>query len=412
MEAESVIPAGAELLAADAALALVLAQQRGGHAAQHPQVLAGGPVLQPAVVLPEDHVQHPVQPVLHPPVIPRRRPQLRRAAAPAADVVRHLARLRAADPPEPRHPDDGPQVRPLVGGAQPAQVVQHTAGPLLLAAVAARLAQPQVVLDALEVGGDGRLEAFDDVGLQGRLVALDLQQVVGPALADRLGHLRLAAGGVDRHQSPLQLQQPQQPGDGGDLVGPVLDGHLAEQQGVGPDPGADQVQAGPAQAAAAAQGLAVDLDVVEAQPGAGGVDPGGEAVLEGAGGEVAEDVAEGVVAGDAVRQGQAQGRQPGLLGAAEGGDVFEALGPGEGGAQGDGQDVAGQVGGEARVAGVVQAGEVVGDAQAVGGGHRPSFRGGCPARIPKWRCKGNEPNALDRATSQVAWLNSGSRISP
>src|SRR5262249_42976128 len=140
MEAEVVVPGGAELLAADAALAVVLAEQRSRHAAEHHQVLGGRPVLQAAVVLPDDDVEHPVQPVLHAPVPPRRAAQLRGAAAAAADVVGHLASLRAAPPPEPGNPDDGPHVGPVVPAAQPAQVVQYTAGPLLLPAVPARLA--------------------------------------------------------------------------------------------------------------------------------------------------------------------------------------------------------------------------------------------------------------------------------
>src|SRR5205085_10165850 len=132
-------------------------------------------------------------------------------------------------------------------------------------------------------------------------------------------------------------------------------------QSVGPGPGADQAQAGAAHAPAAVEGLAVDLHVVEAQPGAGGVDPGGKAVLEGTGGQVAEDVAEVVVGRDTGGQGQAQPAQPALLGAAEGGHVLEALGPRQHRAQRDGQEVAQPVAEEPRVARVGYGGEVVQD---------------------------------------------------
>src|SRR5215470_9688226 len=407
MQAEVVVPGGAELLAADAALAVVLAEQRSRHAAEHRQVLGGGPVLEPAVVLAEDDVEHPVQPVLYPPVQPGSAAQLLGAASAAADVVGHLASLHAADPPEPRHPDDGPQVRPVVPPADPAQVVQHAAGPLLLATVPARLAQVQVVLEPLEVGGEGGLEGGDDVRLQRRLVALDLQQVVGPALADGLGNVRLAAHGVDAHQRALQLQQPQQPGDGGDLVGLVLNGHLPQRQAAHPGPGADYVQAGLAQPAAAAQRLAVDLDVVQAQPGAGGADPGGEAALEDVGGEVAEDVAEGVVRRDAVRQGQPQRQQPVALGPAEGGDVLEALGPRQGRAQGDRQDVAQQVGGEPAVAGVFDTAEVVGDVQAFLCSHRRSFRvNGLPLQDSKPPMQGGAAQRFEAAKPSPAQARS------
>ena len=100
----------------------------------------------------------------------------------------------------------------------------------------------------------------------------------------------------------------------------------------------------PSRTTAATQGLAIDLDLLDSQAVADGVDPGGEAVLEDGRGQVAEEVAEGIVGGDAVGQGQPQGTQPGFLGAAKGGHVLEAFGPGQQGAQGDGQDVA-QAGG-------------------------------------------------------------------
>ena len=68
MKEEVVIPAGALALALDAALALVLADQRQGDAAQPPQVIRRVARPRPALVLPEDNIQHPVQAVLDPPV--------------------------------------------------------------------------------------------------------------------------------------------------------------------------------------------------------------------------------------------------------------------------------------------------------------------------------------------------------
>ena len=100
------------------------------------------------------------------------------------------------------------------------------------------------------------------------------------------------------------------------------------------------MQAGAVYTPAAPQGLAIDLDVADAQVDADGVDPGSEAILEDAGCQVAEEIAEGVVGGDAVRQQQAQGAQPGFLGAAESGEILEAFGTRQEGAQGDGEDVA------------------------------------------------------------------------
>src|SRR5262245_39235941 len=131
MEAEVIVPGGAELLAADATLAAVLAEQRDGDAAQRSQVLCGGAVLEPAVVFSEDDVEHPMQAVLDAPVQPGSAAQFKGAAFAAADVVGHLATLHAIDPPEACHPDDGPQVGPVVPAADPTEVVQHAAGPLL-----------------------------------------------------------------------------------------------------------------------------------------------------------------------------------------------------------------------------------------------------------------------------------------
>src|SRR5262249_14485779 len=190
------------------------------------------------------------------------------------------------------------------------------------------------MLDTHEVGLEGRLNGGVDVCFQDGLVAFDLQQIFGPGIADRARNVLLAPQGINRYQRSVQFQQLEQLGDGGNLVGLVFDGDLPQGQRVSPNPGAHQVQAGAAQATAPAQGLTIDLDVLDPQVGTDGVDPGGETVLEGRGGQVAEDIAKGIVGRDALRQSQAQRAQPGFLGAAEGGDVFKALGPGQGGAQG------------------------------------------------------------------------------
>src|SRR4051812_29198143 len=117
MEAELVVPGGPPQLAADAALALLLAEQGGDYPAQHPQVLRRRAVLEPASVLPEDDIQHPVQPVLDPPVPAGGAAQLPSTAPAAADVVGHLEALPAALPAGPEHADEGLHVGPLLPGA-------------------------------------------------------------------------------------------------------------------------------------------------------------------------------------------------------------------------------------------------------------------------------------------------------
>ena len=113
MESELIVPGGAEQLAADAALAVVLAEQGHRHTPEQPQVFRRRALLQPTVVLPKDHVQNPVQTVLDTPMSPGSTAQFLRAAPAATDVVGDLEGLLAALPGGPSHPDDGLQIHPV-----------------------------------------------------------------------------------------------------------------------------------------------------------------------------------------------------------------------------------------------------------------------------------------------------------
>src|ERR1700677_242513 len=106
MESELIVPGGAEQLATDTALAVVLAEQGCHHASEHPQVLGRRAILEPTVVLPEDHIQHPVQTVLDTPMSARGVTQFRRAAPAATDVVGDLEGVLAPFLFGPRHADD------------------------------------------------------------------------------------------------------------------------------------------------------------------------------------------------------------------------------------------------------------------------------------------------------------------
>lgn len=88
---------------------------------------------------------------------------------------------------------------------------------------------------------------------------------------------------------------------------------------------------------------------------------------------MAEEVPEGVMGGNAPWQSQAQAPQPRFLGVAKSGDVFEAFGPGQRGAQGDGQQVGQAVGDKAWVARILDAGEVKANVQPFRGSHRHSL---------------------------------------
>jgi len=151
----------------------------------------------------------------------------------------------------------------------------------------------------------------------------------------------VAAAGVDGHHRSLHVQQLQQFGNGGDLVGLGVGGHLAQDQVVGLAPGADEVDGRLAVGGiqAAAEGLAVDGH--QAARGGGGQvgDPLHEAPLEGRRVHGREDPAERVVRGNATRQIQ-EGLEPGLLAVAELLDLHPAVGPTDDRRNGDGQDVA------------------------------------------------------------------------
>ena len=98
------------------------------------------------------------------------------------------------------------------------------------------------------------------------------------------------------------------------------------------------------------------------------LDPAEEAPLELVGVEPLEEAAEGVMRGDAVGQAQ-EGLQPGDLGVAEVLDVIPGLGPGDDGADGDGDDVEEFMEPGAVDAGVGQLGEMMSDGEFLAGRH-------------------------------------------
>ena len=171
------------------------------------------------------------------------------------------------------------------------------------------------------------------VGAQRALVALQRQHVVRLLLDDRRGDLLLAAHGVDGDDRPLQREQLQQLGDGGDLVGFLRHLGLAEHQALPARPGRDHVdrRLGPALLIGAPQRLAVDGDDVGAELGER-ADPGDEAALELLGIERREQVAQLVVRRRAVLERPEAAQKLKLL-LAELGDLHPALGGGQHGHQ-------------------------------------------------------------------------------
>ena len=112
----------------------------------------------------------------------------------------------------------------------------------------------------------------------------------------------------------------------------------------------------------APEGLAVDGDDLALGRFVQRLDPTKEAPLELGGVKPLEEAAVGVVTGDAVGQVQ-EGLEPVVLGLAEVLDVVPGVGPGDDGADGDGDDVEQFVEAGAVDAGVGQVGEVVGEGQ-------------------------------------------------
>src|SRR5262249_26986601 len=290
---EVCVQGGGVALAGDAALALVPLDQAESQPADQPQVHSRLAVGHLVVVLPERDVEHPVAAVLYPPV-PAQGPRVAgRRHVPAADEVVLLVADLAAHLPLAQAQPDRREVGPLVLLHHPVQVVQHHVLPALLAAVPLLLDEAVVVAPPLPVALEGPAEQPVDVPPQPVLVALDRQHVVA-ALLDYLGRDRLLRPHrVDGHQRAAQLQQAEQLGDGGDLVGLLTAGDAAEAEADLAGPGADQVQGAQAVAcpAGAAQGLAVDGDVLDAEALGQGGGPTGQAAGEGAGGGAAHRAA-------------------------------------------------------------------------------------------------------------------------
>jgi hypothetical protein len=85
------------------------------------------------------------------------------------------------------------------------------------------------------------LEQEFHLPMEGWMIVLEGQDVIGSLLSNRLGNLFLTPHGVDRDNGTLQLQHPQQRGNGGDFVRLVIDFALPSYQPMGISPRADHV---------------------------------------------------------------------------------------------------------------------------------------------------------------------------
>ena len=163
---------------------------------------------------------------------------------------------------------------------EPIDLPQHRDGAGFDAAVT--LVEIDVGLDLALIGG---LEGGLDIGLQGRLIAFDGEQIVGADVADGFCDVRIAGDGVDGDHGAVEAAAGreflEQHRDRARFVGFVLDRLLPENQAPVDGEGGDQMQRGPSLGpiVAAAHGLAVDGDHVER------IGPAGARPVHEAGGE-------------------------------------------------------------------------------------------------------------------------------
>ena len=180
--------------------------------------------------------------------------------------------------------------------------------------------------------------------MQGALVAFEREHVIGLGRADLAGDLGLAAHRVNGDDAARQFERAQQFGNGRNLVALLLDFDLAKHQPVFACPGADHVDGflafGPVMAAA--QRLAVDGDDLRANGLAQALGPLAKAGGKLLGVKERKHPAEGIMAGDAMRQLQKTAQEI-LLGVTELFKVHKVFGPAKHGTDRDHQNVAERV---------------------------------------------------------------------
>src|SRR3954470_11914253 len=217
-----------------------------------------------------------------------------------------------------------------------------------------------------------------DVLEGGRAVLLQRQQVVAAAAQDGRGDPGLGADGVDRHQGALERQPLQEQRDGGDLVRLATHRLLPEHQALAGRPGGDEVQgiAALAPRVGAPRGLAVDRDEVRLGL-AQAFDPRREAGLEQLGVERGDHLAQRVVARHPVLAGQEATEEGEVLVAPER-DLDDVIGPRQGGAQQQEEDLRQRVEHLGLLPRVLERREVVEQERAIGLGHGRPPRDGAP----------------------------------
>ena len=240
--------------------------------------------------------------VLDPPMLPQHLSILARPHPAAADKVVHLG----AD--FGRHGTlaiahaHGGRLGPCLPIAQSVDMMDDHIRAFLLPAVA--LGRRRVLLDdpgvqlAVQRLCGRRLDIFQQVPL----VAFHGPDVVATARYDLLSDLLLAAHGINGRPGPVQVQQLQQQRNGRDFVGLLVHGHLPQRQLRLGGPRTDQVQQPHLGTGRAAQRLAIDGNVADADQVGPGAEPGETAALKRLAVQGREPTFKGIVARNAPGQ--------------------------------------------------------------------------------------------------------------
>src|SRR5579875_475533 len=225
-----------------AALAWMAFEQCYRQPTQQGEILSAVTLLNPAGVLAKRHVQLPMQAILHPPMIAQRRTVSLHTATTAADKITQLARGLAVYRPLAVALTYHRQLLPLLLPANALRLMNQFINTLLLTAMTFFHRLIYLITCPLAVLVIRLDKTSFNVLTQMLLIVLHGQYVIAAASHNLGRNGFLAAHRIDRYQRSLHVQQLQQTGDGLDLVGFLVGGHLAQGQ-VGLDrPGADQVQ--------------------------------------------------------------------------------------------------------------------------------------------------------------------------
>src|SRR6202023_3575177 len=86
------------------------------------------------------------------------------------------------------------------------------------------------------------LKERHDLLVEKRPIGLEREEIIAATLDDLFGNIGLGPHGIDGDKRALQLEPLKQERNGGDLIGLVVDGLLAEHKALPGRPGGDQMQ--------------------------------------------------------------------------------------------------------------------------------------------------------------------------